>query len=96
MQKQRASKSMRCLMPRVIRVRWHRETTVARFIQAGVIPTSTNAVLSETHRTWNRPEAAELGKLYALVAANYAAVIESYQMAQDVAKQTVGQATGAK
>jgi hypothetical protein len=59
-------------------------------------PTSTNAVLSETHRTWNRPEAAELGKLYALVAANYAAVIESYQMAQDVAKQTIGQATGAK
>jgi hypothetical protein len=59
-------------------------------------PTSTNAVLSETHRTWNRPGAAELGKLYALVAANYAAVIESYQMAQDVAKQTVGQATGAK
>ena len=62
-------------------------TTVARFIQAGVIPTSTNAVLSETHRTWNRPEAAELGKLYALVAPNYAAVIESYQKAQDVAKR---------
>jgi hypothetical protein len=71
-------------------------TTVARFIQAGVIPTSTNAVLSETHRTWNRPEAAELGKLYALVAPNYAAVIESYQKAADVAKQTTGQATGSK
>jgi nicotinamidase-related amidase len=62
-------------------------TTLARFIQAGVIPTSTNAVLSETHRTWNRPEAPELAKLYALVAPNYAAVIESYQKAQDVAKQ---------
>lgn len=62
-------------------------TTLARFIQAGVIPTSTNAVLSETHRTWNRPEAAELAKLYALVSPNYAAVIESYQKAQDVAKQ---------
>jgi len=61
-------------------------TTVARFIQAGVIPTSTNAVLSETHRTWNRPEAAELAKLYALVAPNYAAVIESYQKAQEVVK----------
>ena len=71
-------------------------TTLARFTQAGVIPTSTNAVLSETHRTWNRPEAAELGKLYALVAPNYAAVIESYQKAQEVAKQTVGRATGAK
>ena len=61
-------------------------TTLARFAQAGVVPTSTNAVLSETHRTWNRPEAAELGKLYALVAPNYAAVIESYRKAQDVAK----------
>lgn len=61
-------------------------TSVARFAQGGVIPTSTNAVLSETHRTWNRPEAAELAKLYALVAPNYAAVMESYQKAQDVAK----------
>jgi nicotinamidase-related amidase len=62
-------------------------TTLARFAQAGVIPTSTNAVLSETHRTWNRPEAAELAKLYGLVAPNYAAVVESYQKAQDVIKQ---------
>jgi nicotinamidase-related amidase len=62
-------------------------TTLARFIQAGIVPTSTNAVLSETHRTWNRPEAAELAKLYALAAPNYAAVIESYQKAQEVAKQ---------
>jgi len=65
-------------------------TTLARFTQAGVIPTSTNAVLSEMHRTWNRPEAAELGKLYGLVAPNYAAVIESYVKAQEVAKQTTG------
>jgi nicotinamidase-related amidase len=63
-------------------------TTLARFIQAGVVPTSTNAVLSETHRTWNRPEAAELGKLYGLVAPNYAAVVESYQKAQEVARQS--------
>ena len=62
-------------------------TTLGRFVQAGIIPTSTNAVLSETHRTWNRPEASELGKLYSLVAPNYAAVVESYQKAQDVAKQ---------
>jgi nicotinamidase-related amidase len=62
-------------------------TTLARFAQAGVIPTSTNAVLSEVHRTWNRPEAAELAKLYALVAPNYAAVIESYNKAQEVARQ---------
>jgi nicotinamidase-related amidase len=62
-------------------------TTLARFAQAGVIPTSTNAVLSEIHRTWNRPEAGELAKLYALVAPNYAAVIESYQKAREVGGQ---------
>ena len=62
-------------------------TTLARLVQGGVIPTSTNAVLSEAHRTWNRPEAAELAKLYALVAPNYAAVAESYQRAQEAAKQ---------
>jgi nicotinamidase-related amidase len=66
--------------------------SVARFAQAGVVPTSTNAVLSEVHRTWNRPEAAELAKLYGLVAPNYAAVAESYQKAQEV----LGQAAPAK
>ena len=63
-------------------------TTLGRFVQAGVIPTSTNAVLSETHRTWNRPEASELGKLYGLAAPNYAAVIESCLKAQEVIKQS--------
>src|SRR5262245_3302466 len=62
-------------------------TTVARFIQAGVVPISTNAVVCELLRTWNRPEAAELAKLYTMVAPNYAALIESYQRAQDVIKQ---------
>jgi nicotinamidase-related amidase len=62
-------------------------TTLARFTQAGIMPTSANAVLCETHRTWRRPEAAELAKLYALVAPNYAAVIESYEKAQDAIKQ---------
>jgi nicotinamidase-related amidase len=62
-------------------------TTLARFIQAGVVPTSANAVLCEVHRTWNRPEAAEIGKLYTMVAPNYAALIESYQKAQNVIKQ---------
>ena len=60
--------------------------TVARFAQAGVIPTSANAVLCEVHRTWNRPDAGELAKLYTMVAPNYAALIESYTKAQAVAK----------
>jgi NAD(P)H-dependent FMN reductase len=63
-------------------------TTLARFTQAGIIPTTANSVLSEIHRTWNRPEAAELAKLYALATPHYAAVVESYQKAQEVAKQS--------
>jgi nicotinamidase-related amidase len=61
-------------------------TTLVRLAQSGVIPTSTNAVLSEAHRTWRRPEAAELAKLYGLVAPNYAAVAESYAKAQEAVK----------
>ena len=63
-------------------------TTVVRFAQSGVIPTSTNAILSELHRTWARPEAAELAELYALVAPNYAAVMESYSKAGEVARNS--------
>ena len=67
-------------------------TTLGRFVQAGVVPTTANAVLCEVHRTWNRPEAAELAQLYTLVAPNYAAVIESYLRAQDVAKKAAATA----
>ena len=57
-------------------------TTLARFVQGGVVPTTVNAVVSEIHRTWNRPEAAELAQLYTMYAPNYRAVMESYQMAK--------------
>lgn len=62
-------------------------TSLARFSQAGVVPTTVNAVICEVHRTWNRPEAAELAKIYSMVSPNYGAVIESYLKAQDVIKQ---------
>jgi nicotinamidase-related amidase len=61
-------------------------TTLARFVQGGVVPTTANAVICEIHRTWNRPEAAELAQLYTMVAPNYRAVMEGYQRAQQVAK----------
>jgi nicotinamidase-related amidase len=59
--------------------------SLARFAQAGVVPTSANAVICEVHRTWNRPDAAELAQLYTMVSPNYRAVMESYQKAQSVA-----------
>src|SRR5262250_2821915 len=61
-------------------------TTLARFAQAGVVPTSANAVLCEFQRTWNRSDAGEFAKLYTMVAPNYAAVMESYQKAQEALK----------
>jgi hypothetical protein len=66
-------------------------TSLARFVQGGVIPTTTNVVLSEVHRTWNRPEAAQIGALYAHVS-HYAAVVESYTKAQEVAREQPQQA----
>ena len=60
-------------------------TTLARFVQAGVVPISANAVLCELQRTWNRPDAAEIAQLYTMVAPNYSAVMESYNRGQDVA-----------
>ncbi|MBD9508121.1 isochorismatase family protein [Ensifer sp. ENS07] len=62
-------------------------TTLARFAQAGVVPTSTNAVVSELHRTWKRPDAVKIAEIYGLVAPNYKAVMESFQRAQDAARQ---------
>ena len=60
--------------------------SLARFVQGGVKPTTTNALLSELHRSWARPEAADLAQLYGLVAPNYAAVMESYARAQQAAR----------
>ena len=62
-------------------------TSVARFAQAGVIPISANAVICELHRTWNRPDAAQLAELYCMVSPNYRALMESYDRAQKVAVQ---------
>ena len=61
-------------------------TSLARFVQGGVKPTSTNSLLSEMHRTWARPEASDLAKLYGLVAPNYVAVMESFEKAQAVVR----------
>ncbi|MBE0598987.1 MAG: isochorismatase family protein [Desulfuromonadales bacterium] len=64
------------------------QTTLSRAVQAGIIPVSTNVVLCEAQRTWNRPDAAQWGEIYALLVPNYRAAIESYQRAQEAAKQT--------
>ena len=62
------------------------QTTLARMAQAGIIPVSTNAVLCEFQRTWNRPDAAQWGGIYAQLVPHYKAVAESYTRAQEAAK----------
>jgi len=62
-------------------------TTLARLAQAGVVPTTTNAVVCELQRTWNRPNALEFAELYTLFAPNYRAVMERFQRAQEVLKR---------
>jgi nicotinamidase-related amidase len=63
------------------------DAAVARMAQAGVIPVSTNVVLGEFQRTWNRPDAAQFGGVYSELSPQYRAVTESYKAAQDAAKQ---------
>ncbi|MCH6482148.1 isochorismatase family protein [Pseudoxanthomonas sp. LH2527] len=60
------------------------QITMARLTQAGVVPISTNAVVCEVQRHWNRPQNADYAQLYVDVAPNYGAVMESYQRAQKV------------
>ena len=58
-----------------------------RMAQAGVVPVSTNVVVTEVQRTWNRPDAAKYGALYDEFAPHYRAVGESYKRAQEAAAQ---------
>lgn len=62
-------------------------TTLARLAQAGIIPVTTNVVMGEFQRTWNRPDAARWGALYNELVPNYRAASESYQRAQEAVKK---------
>jgi nicotinamidase-related amidase len=63
------------------------DVSLARMTQAGIVPLTTNVVLCEFQRTWNRPDAAQWGALYSELVPHYRAVSESYRKAQDVAKE---------
>jgi len=62
------------------------EITLARMMQAGVVPIDTGAVASELQRTWNRPDAQEWAQVYTRIFPAYQLLIESYAKAQDVLK----------
>jgi nicotinamidase-related amidase len=61
------------------------EITLARIVQAGVVPMDTAAVASELQKTWNREDAQEWAEVYTQIFPPYRLLIESYMKAQQVA-----------
>lgn len=60
------------------------EITLARVVQAGVVPMDTAAVASELQKTWNRSDAQEWAEVYTKIFPAYALLIEGYLKAQEV------------
>jgi nicotinamidase-related amidase len=60
------------------------EITLARVVQAGVVPMDTAAVASELQRTWHRDDAQEWAQIYTQLFPPYKLLIESYGKAQEV------------
>ncbi|KQY52294.1 isochorismatase family protein [Lysobacter sp. Root494] len=62
------------------------EITLARVVQAGVVPMDTAAVCSEVQKTWHRDDAQQWAEAYSAVFPPYQLLIESYMKAQAVVK----------
>ncbi len=63
------------------------DITLARLVQAGVMPVDTLAVMSEVMGTWNRPDAMQFGQIMAdHVMPHYRLLAESFDKAQNVVK----------
>ena len=60
------------------------EITLARIVQAGVVPMDTAAVASEIQGTWNREDAYEWAQTYTQIFPAYQLLMESYAKAQEV------------
>ncbi len=63
------------------------EITLARIVQAGVVPMDTAAVASELQKTWHRDDAAQWAEIYTKIFPAYQLLIESYGRAQEVVKK---------
>jgi nicotinamidase-related amidase len=61
------------------------EITLARVVQAGVVPMDTAAVASELQKTWHRDDAGDWAQIYTQIFPPYQLLIESYGKAQQVA-----------
>jgi len=65
------------------------EITLARVVQAGVVPMDTAAVCSELQLTWSRDDAAQWAEVYAALFPPYQLLIESFNKAQEVVTQRI-------
>lgn len=61
------------------------EITLARIVQAGVVPIDTGGVLAELQGTWNRDDAQAWAEAWTNVFTPYQLLIESYTKSQEVA-----------
>jgi len=64
------------------------EITLARIVQAGVVPMDTGAVASELQKTWHRDDAQQWAEVYTKIFPPYQLLIESYMKAQQVEKDS--------
>ena len=60
------------------------EITLARIVQAGVVPMDLAAVASELQGTWNREDADDWAQVYTQIFPEYQLLIESHAKAQEV------------
>ncbi|GAB7545090.1 isochorismatase family protein [Cupriavidus sp. 8B] len=63
------------------------DLTIARLVQAGVVPIDTMGTLSEMQKSWNRPDTREWAEVYSRAMPHYQLLIESYIKAQQVASE---------
>jgi nicotinamidase-related amidase len=63
------------------------EITLARLVQAGVVPIDTAAVASELQKTRHRDDAMQWAEIYTKIFPPYQLLIESYGKAQEVVKK---------
>jgi nicotinamidase-related amidase len=62
------------------------DLTIARLVQAGVIPVDTFAIIGELQQTWNRSDASEYANIFGEhIIPNYRLLMESHEMVQETA-----------
>ena len=71
------------------------DLTIARLVQAGVVPIDTFAVIGELQKTWNRPDALDYANLFGEhIIPNYRLLMESHNKAQEAAHPILQESSG--